>query len=289
MATPSLSSPTFWADITPLLGTLVTEGSLNYVVLDHTTRMRIIQRTSAATMTSVVSGTASGMKVIVNGNMFSAGGIAKAWAAVGSPDDAADTTPLGKLVTGGSYVGGNASPLMFFFAQITVPPAAAGTGGRLSFLAGAGDPAAAPDVQAAVGGVGPLIISGLSFGSTNVFAPGAPGTPPATGAPPPADLPFLLQRSNATFADIERRPAATGKTILASCWMQRKLIVLVQPHGAAAGLSYTDIRDKLAKLWVDQAVFLDGSDSSFLWVGGRFVARPATYKDDLDTVAIGFT
>jgi hypothetical protein len=289
MASPALSSPTFWAEVAPLLGTLQSDGALDYVVLDHGTRMQIIQRKTSATMTSVVSAAAAGLKVVVNGNMFKAGTIAKAWAAAGSADNASDTTPLGRLIDKGAYIGGSSSPLMFYFAQITVPPASAGTGGPLSFQAGAGDPPMTPDVQAAVGGVGPLIIAGLGYGSSNAFAPGAPGSPPATGAPPPDDVPFLRQRSNATFADIERRPAATGKTILASCWAQRKLIVIVQPDGAGGGVSYTDIRDRLAKLWVDQAVFLDGSDSAFLWAGGRFAARPGTYKDDLDTIAIGFT
>jgi hypothetical protein len=166
---------------------------------------------------------------------------------------------------------------MFYFAQITVPTSAAGP--PLSFLAGAGDPPITPEMQVAVGGVGPLIISGIGFGTTNPFAPGAPGTPPATGAPPAADVPFLRQRSNASFDSIERRPATTGKTILAWCWSQRKLIVIVQPHGNV-GTTYTDIRNKLAALWIDHAVFLDGS---------RFAATPATCKNDLDTIAIGFT
>jgi hypothetical protein len=289
MATPTLSSATFWADVVPLLGTLLTDGALSYVVLDHSTKMRIIRRKTKATMTSVVSAAAPGMKVVVNGNMFSAGGGARIWARLNSADDAKDTTPLGRLVDKGAYVGGSSSPMMFYFAQITVPFGRGGASGPLSFRAGAGDPPSAPDVQAAVGGVGPLIISGLSFGSSNVFAPGAPVTPPTIGQPPQADVPFLRQRSNATFDAIERRPKYTGKAILASCWAQRKLIVMVQPHGAAAGVSYTDIRDSLTKLRVDQAVFLDGSDSVFLWAGGQFAATPATYKDDLDTVAIGFT
>jgi hypothetical protein len=288
MASPPLSSPTFWRDNAGSLGTLQSDGSLLYVVLDHSTEMRIIQRTTTSTMTSFLGGATAGLKVVVNGNMFDATGGAMWSAKWGTPDDPSKTTPLGKLFNKGSYLAGKSSPSMFYFAQITLPPGPyPGGGGPLSFLTGFGDPGG-PDVKAAVGGVGPLIISGRGYGTANVFAPGAPGSPPPTGEPPVGDMPYLRQRSNATFASVESRPASTGKAILASCFAERKLLVIVQPHGVA-GTSYTDIRDKLAKLWVDQAAFLDGSDSVFLWVAGRFVANPATYKDDLDTIAIGFT
>jgi hypothetical protein len=129
----------------------------------------------------------------------------------------------------------------------------------------------------------------LAYGTSNQYKPGAPGAPPAIGQPPVADAPFLQQRSNATFTSIENRDSSTGKTILASSFAQRKIIIIVQPNGAAPAPTYTTLRNQLAALWVDQAVFLDGSDSVFMWFGGSFVVQPGGYKNNLDTVAIGFT
>jgi hypothetical protein len=284
---PSLASPTFWRDVAPLEGTLQSDGPLDYMVLPHSTAMRVIMRSAATPMTDVVKTTA-GMKVVVNGNMFDAGYFTRGAAAAGNADDPSSTTPLGRLVDKGGVIGGISEPGMFYFAQIMLPAAKRGSAGPLSFVAGFGDPPTGPDLRAAVGGVGPLIIGGLSYGSGNIYKPGAPGSPPSSGAPPAADMPFLTQRNNNTFSSAEGRSPATGKTILASSFATRKLIVIVQPDGAA-GMSYASIRDNLLKLWVDQAVFLDGSDSVFMYTGGRFIAAPGTYKNDLDTVAIGFT
>ncbi len=65
-------------------------------------------------------------------------------------------------------------------------------------------------------------------------------------------------------------------------------MVIVQPH-AVHGISLEDVRDKLLGIGVDNAVFLDGSDSSLLVVDGNFVTHAGDNKDETNTIGIGFT
>jgi hypothetical protein len=157
-----------------------------------------------------------------------------------------------------------------------------------TFESGAGDPPLSGATWSAIGGVGPLIIGGLKYGAGNLYKAGAPAGAPSAGAPPPAAAPYLTQRNNATFTSVEARPVPTGKTILASHTANQRLLIAVQGHGKTPGMNYTTIRDRLAALGFDHAVFLDGSDSAFMAVGGRMLSTPGENKDEAMVVGLGF-
>ena len=286
----SLSSSKFWTEVEPLLGKLQTDGPLKFVVLDQSSDMHFILRTAEETMTSFVSHHWSGFKLIVNGNMFGASSGDKIWAMFGFSDAPDHTQTLGRLIDRGKIVGGGSQSQRFYFAR-TLKPLSKGAIGPLLpvYTSGFGDPPVNPNTMAAVGGAGPMIIDGLKYGDQNVADKSAPLPLPLTGEPPAADKPFMRQRSNTTFTSAESRPAETGKTILGFCSKQGRIIVIVQPHGGSSGTSYASIRDRLAALGVDHSVFLDGSDSVFMWHDGKFAVSPARYKDNLNTVAVGFT
>ncbi len=281
-----LSSPTFWRDIAAELGIVQSDRGVDFMVLDHTADMEVVVRSAEELFSTTVSARLAGMRVIVNGNYFGltrSGYLDVGWGH--DPVPAADTIVQGRVVSRGSIVAGDSQPLMFWFGQQLFP----GTGGYLwTYASGAGDPPVSPAMRSALGGVGPLIIGGLNYGTGNVYRAGAPAGAPATGAPPAAAAPFLTQRNNTTFTSAESRPANTGKTILASHTGNRKLLVAVQRHGASPGMSYTAIRNTLAGLGFDHAVFLDGSDSSFMAVPGRWVSAPGGDKDEAMVVGVGF-
>jgi len=283
----SLSSPTFWRDISRHLGTAQRDGALHYVVLDHTTEMRIIRRTREELFSSTVMREGAGLSVVVNGNYYdvSTAGISDAlWGH--DPVAAAETTILGRLINRGSILGGRSSPNMFYFGQRSMP----WTGRYTStFETDFGDPLPGSGMHAAIGGLGPLVVGGLRYGSGNRYRAGAPPSAPVTGRPGPAARPYLVQRNNNTFVSAESRATPTGKTILASCTAEHKILVAVQEDGISPGVTYTALRDTLARLGFDHAVFLDGSDSSTMMVSGGWVVRAAENKDETNVVGVGFT
>jgi hypothetical protein len=282
----SLSSPNFWRDIKKVLGIAQNDSGVDYVVMDHGAEMNVIVRTAEELFSSTVSTHLSGMHVVVNGNYFGLTTMGKVDVAWGhDPVPAADTLIEGRVVSGGGVIAGDSRPLLFWFGQVATPKF--GKFAR-TYQAGAGDPPLAPTTVSAIGGVGPLIIDGLQHGAGNEYRKGAPAAAPLTGAPSAAAAPFLSQRNNATFVSAETRPVQTGKTILASHSANRMLLVAVQPNAVSPGMSYTAIRDTLVTLGFDQAVFLDGSDSAFMTVGGRWLSSPGANKDEGMVVGIGF-
>ena len=61
----------------------------------------------------------------------------------------------------------------------------------------------------------------------------------------------------------------------------------MHPDNSAA-MSITHFRDKLIKAGFDNAIFLDGSNSSMLMVEGVFYAKQAMSKNKTNVVGIGF-
>ena len=53
-------------------------------------------------------------------------------------------------------------------------------------------------------------------------------------------------------------------------------------------MSLTKFRDKLIRAGFDNAIFLDGSNSSMLMVEGIFYSSQAASKDKTNIVGIGF-
>jgi hypothetical protein len=154
---------------------------------------------------------------------------------------------------------------------------------------GFGDPPA--NATFAIGGAGPMIINKLPYDSVNAYKPDT-ATAVANGAPvtgPPGKFAGdLLMRSNSTYAGQEAKPIGTGKTILAYSTMQDRLIVIVQANGARNPASFDTIRDNLVSRGVDNAIFLDGSDSSMLVTHDKIKVPQGTAKSMTNTIGIGF-
>lgn len=141
------------------------------------------------------------------------------------------------------------------------------------------------NVRSAIGGCGPIIINGLPYGRVNKYSNGVKGI--TNGEPSPENKPYLLQRSNLTYTSLSLMAPHKGKTIIAHNATRKLIFVLVLPD-AKHNVSLDMIRGKLRSAQFNNAVFLDGSDSSLLMVDGQYLIRPASNKNETNTVGIGF-
>jgi hypothetical protein len=73
--------------------------------------------------------------------------------------------------------------------------------------------------------------------------------------------PFLTQRNNNTYIALRARGALVGKVAVAVHRASGMLLALVLPDDAAPGMELDVLRDKLVGVGVEDAVFMDGSDS----------------------------
>jgi hypothetical protein len=151
---------------------------------------------------------------------------------------------------------------------------------------GKGDPP--NDADVALGGLGPLIIGGLKYGNGNLYKAGVPAGAPASGEPAPPYKPYLTQRNDLRYVG-QASSGMVGKGGMALCRKARKLLVFVVPITASTGLSHDAVRNKLASVGVDDALFVDGSDSVMLMVNNTWHARQGENKDELTTLALGFS
>jgi hypothetical protein len=281
----SLSAPNFWKVAIPKEGLLQTDGSFQYVLIDFSYKLTPLIRSKTELFSAFIKRECASMKVAINGSYYGLTTSGKVSAALGSSGVApSETTIEGQVVVGGKSVAGLSRPNHFYFAQLRRPTT---TNIAWTYSSGKGDPPTGTEVMAAVGGLGPMIIGGLEFGPENQYKPGTFG--PRTGEPPKFLKPLMIQRSNATFADAESRPAATGKTIIAACTVYQKLLIGVQPHGQGAGQSYGYIAEALLKQGFDNSVFLDGSDSTTFMLDGKLLVAPGANKDETTNLALGFT
>jgi hypothetical protein len=149
--------------------------------------------------------------------------------------------------------------------------------------------AAARTVDVAVGGLGPIIIGGLSYGVGNLYRAGVPAGAPATGPVSAPHLPYLVQRNNNHYASMLGRGASVGKVVVAINRRQEMLLAMVQRSGGSAGMTLDTLRDRLLAAGCDDAVFGDGSDSVLLVVGGATMIAQGSDKDEATTIGLGFT
>ena len=152
---------------------------------------------------------------------------------------------------------------------------------------GSGDPSGTGTLSA-IGGAGPLIINGLKYGDGNLYKTGASANAPTTGAPAAADAPLLIQRNNENFKNFQSQGSRRGKTVIAYSAAFGKVLVVHQPEGARTGIDLGDLRDKLADVGVDSAVFLDGGDSAMLCVNRIWHTSPASRKSHTNIVDVAF-
>lgn len=238
--------------------------------------MEIIVRTQEELFSQTVERAYSAGPFVcaVNGPQYSLSNAGKADALWGDDPVAANhTTPDGLIVRKGSDTVGSSVASLFYIAQIS---------GHYRF--GMGDPPA--DADRAIGGVGPMIINGLRYGVGNICA-----SEPACNesGPVPEDREAdLVQRNNLTYAAQQSFPPSTGKTIIATNSQQGKLLLIVQRHGVA-GVSFDDLTATLVNLGCDNAIFLDGSDSSMLHANGMFHVRQGSNKNETNTIGISFS
>ncbi len=218
-----------------------------------------------------------GLKVVVNGSFIDLSFASSI--AVRLRDaalDASESMPLGEVIQDGKLLAGTSSTGKFNFSQVTC--------GK-KFSAGLGNPSSSS--CSAVGGIAPIIIDGLPYGAQNVYKAGVP-----IGAPPIGDVdakfkPFLTQKSNAMFATLLSRGGTVGKTSVGYSNIKQKLFILSQANGLS-GFDANGIRTIFVGNNVNNAVFLDCSDSSTLYYDGKFLVRPGVDKNEFLTVAVGF-
>jgi hypothetical protein len=260
------------------------DGDVQYAAMSLDCEMKVVLRTAEELFetTAVAAQRRLKLDVLINGNYYDVSKAGLMDAFVGhDPVAAAETTPKGLLVDGGKIVAGTPEPERFFIAfkgAITVPEG--------PFLFGKGNPPT--NVPAALGGLGPMVLAGLKFGVGNQYNAGAPPTAPAIGDPPPDAAPFLIQRNNNNYVSLKKLGPAKGKVVVATSTADRTLLAIVQPDGAATGIDLDALRDKLVAVGVDNAVFLDGSNSAMLMVKSALLIRQDQDKDETNVVGLGF-
>ena len=261
------------------------DGDVQYAAMDASALMVIVRRTTEELFERFVAreSRAEHLKVVINGNYYDVELDGKIDAFNGhDPVQAYYSLPEGHVLSQGSRVDGSSRPDHFFVAReaINYPnPSDAYTFGQ-------GDPPLASD--AALGGLGPLIINRLKFGIGNIYRQGVPANPPRTGEPGPRHRPFLAQRNNNTYANFAGMGDLRGKVVLALCRAARKILVLVQPEDPPTGISLDSLRDKLASVGVDDAVFMDGGNSAMLVINNRLHVHMDADKNELCTIGLGF-
>jgi hypothetical protein len=259
--------------------TVYTDGDLYYLVMSDKTRMRVLVRYDDEYFSTFVDREAVrlGVEVVINGNYYDVNLTSKIWAGLGTSSASDNTTPEGYLIESQVWMGGISRPKHFFVAQLT--------GSTWKF--GSGDPGILGTISA-VGGLGPLIINGLKYGDGNLYKTGASANAPTTGDPPAADAPLLIQRNNENFKNFQQQGSTRGKTVIAYASGAGKVLVVHQPEGAPSGIDLGVLRDKLAAVGVDNAVFLDGGDSAMLWVNRVWHTSPASRKNHTNIVGVSF-
>jgi len=284
---------TFWLNAERNFRGLVQRDGLHMVLLSMDAPMRVLLRNTERLFTDAAPRLAGSPTVIINGNFYDVTrlGLLDAFSG-GDPVDPDATTPLGRLVNQGTVIGGSTQTQMFYLAQVTTPLIGPPAPGQVCYCAysyetGFGAAPVRSGVQAAIGGLGPMIIGGLKYGDGNLYRVGAPSPAPESGKPPEAARPFLIQRNNKTYTSAAAHPPGTGKTIVAVCSYRARLLIVVQADGSS-GQRLDHVRDRLFDLGFDHAVFFDGSDSSCLWHGGSWRIMPGSDKNETNTVGLAF-
>lgn len=259
------------------------DGALRYVTLPDAFRMYPFVRTKEELFSTTISNQYQKQqyRVIINGLYFDVSYAGLFDALNGNDPVPAESTTIEGLVVNKSnkknpLIAGRSAPSMFFLANyFNQEP---------SYTFGFGS--APTDVDCALEGCGPIIINKLPYGKVNKYKDGRQGR--LIGEPNAENKPFLDQRSNATFKAVAGRSATSGKTVIAHSKKHRILFIIVLQDGVSPGMSINSLRDSLFSLGIENAVFLDGSDSSLLYVDGSPIIDAGSNKDELNTIGIGF-
>ena len=255
--------------------------SVYYLIFNDTVKMEPFARTDEVMFeaTARVHSIENNYLAVINAQIYDINARGLIDYAIGDdPVTPAGIEPEGYTVFGNKVIAGRAAPLNFFIANspLAIP--------RYKFGFGP----APTNVSGAIGGAGPLIINKLRYGLTNQYKKGAT-VGRKTGQPTPENTKNLVQRSNATFESFSNHSSApkTGITAIAHHSNKQKLGIFVHPDRSGK-MPITQFRDKLINAGFDNAIFLDGSNSSMLMVEGVFYARQAASKNKTNVVGIGF-
>lgn len=259
---------------------LFTLGSMRMVTGTDCVEMFMLVRKKKEYFTDFIAGEAKkhGLKVVVNGSFIDLTYMTASRVLTGSdPIDAADAQAIGHVIQNAKLLTGSSAAGKFYFSQNTC--------GEDKFSAGSGNP---PQSScSAIGGIAPIIVNGLPYGTQNLFKPGAPEAGNLTGDVKKELLPFLVQKSNAMYSGILRRGQTVGKTALGYSSTKQKLILISQAD-QATGWDADGVRQRMILEGADNAVFLDCSDSATLYFDGKFIIRPGENKNEFLSVAVGF-
>lgn len=284
-----ISGSSFWTTITAEIeagdgAAELLDGDLRYVALTLNAEMEVIRRTKEEFFSDTVARAVADrrFRVAINGSFYDVTGAGKRDAFVGhDPVDASETLPIGHVVVGGSHVIGRDSNA--FFLAFNAAGASADwydTGGPQNSV---------PPVTAGLGGLNPIIIDGLPYGTSNLYSSGVKGTPKLVGEPDAEHRPFLIRRSNAGYTAMAGKSDRVGKVVVAVSVKRRRILVIVQADGATTGVSVDDLRDKLTAVGdIEHAVSLDGSDSALMTVDGARRVTQGENKDETCTIGLGF-
>lgn len=235
-----------------------TDGALQCVMLiDDFVSMRVIRRTALEFFATTVDNAVSAdplLKLVINGsygdNHSATGAFARL---LGSGPLAADQQEImGHVVQGGVNVTGISRARRAFFAfDHTLR-----TQAPVCFF-GSGDPPTSAD--AALGGLGPLLIDGTTFDNRDLW-----------------------------YASLNAFAPQTGRMGIASSTASGLTLVFAQPQGTRPGITVDQLRDKLSAAAFDNAVLLDGSDSVMLTRDGVRRIPQGSFKNRVTSVGLGF-
>jgi len=256
-------------------------GALYLVEATGKLQMAVLTRTSKELFTTFIDREAKrqSLKVVVNGSFTDLSLMNSIPVAFSNdPLDPSDSKPVGMVVKEGKQIAGSPSSGKFYFSQNTC--------GIEAFSSGQGNPPLSS--CAAVGGLAPIVAGGLAYGTINTYSSGVPSGAPLQGDVDPKYKKYLLQKSNAMFAQLLGHGASVGKVAIGYSSSKQKLLLVVQDDGDAAGIDVERVRTIFIMGGMDNAVFMDCSNSATLWYDGKFVVTPSRHKDEYLSVAVGF-
>lgn len=281
----SIGAPNFWGEISNRKNksnyTFCEDNGVHYVIFDDKIQMEPFVRSQEVMFDVVVKSVAKENEyiAIINAQFYDL--TPKGYADYAIGNDAVIPSGIeveGYTVLGKKVIAGRAAPMNFHIANFVSRPK------RYTFGFGQ----APTYADAAIGGAGPIIINGLPYGPTNLYKAGT-SKGRLTGQPSKENAPNLTRRSNATYKAFSNHDSApkTGMTIVAHHSGQKKLGIFVKPDGNS-NITLDSIKNKLLKCGFDNAIFLDGSNSSMLMVEETFYARQGVSKNKTNVVGIGF-
>lgn len=216
--------------------------------------------------------------VCINGSWYDIDKSGYAETAIGNAVHPNKITNQGIALRANGIPLGKSSPDLFYFAQKNDG----------SFEIGLGDPSSKKGHNTGLGGLCPLIHNGVRYGSKNIYKnQDKLSNPVINGEPKKEHIPYLIQRSSNKYISLasgeNRRKGRAGIGFTA----KGELVIIVQEDGKVGITTFHNFSDLFAKKGCTNACALDGSDSVFLWYGGKFIFEAGRMKNATQVTGIG--